>query len=204
MKRVLLSFLALASLSLLAAVDSGTITGRVSNAVTGAYLEGAEVSVVGQSAIALTARDGSFTLLTAPGAHTLRVYYTGLDVASKSVSLTGGQVAEVNVALNSAIQLMESFTVSSSRQGEAASITKQRNAPNIVNVVAIETFGDVADGNLGNFMVRLPGVAAEETSNGDIIGVKIRGTPAELNSVNLDGVRMSNASKRVSLEAFGV
>src|SRR5262249_36758425 len=79
------------------------------------------------------------------------------------------------------------------RTGGAASITKQHNANNVVNVVAIDAFGAVADGNLGNFMVRLPGISAEETSNGDIIGIKVRGTPAELNSVNLDGVRVSAA-----------
>jgi len=174
------------------AADTGTVTGRVSNAATGAYLEGAEVSVVGQSATALTARDGSFTLVTPPGAYTLRVYYTGLDVASKSVSVTSGRSAEVNVALNSDIRLMESFTVSSSRQGEAASITKQRNADNVKNVVSMDTFGSVADGNVGNFMVRLPGVSGE-FENGEVVGIKIRGTPVEFSALNVDGVRASGA-----------
>ena len=40
---------------------TGTITGRVANAVTGGYLEGAEVSVAGAAAV-LTDRNGGFTL----------------------------------------------------------------------------------------------------------------------------------------------
>ncbi len=176
------------------AADTGTITGRISNVATGAYLEGAEVRVSELSLLTLTARDGSFAFATMPaGAHTLRIYYTGLEVTTKSVMVDAGKTSDIAVALTTVAQVMEAFTVASSREGQAASITKQRNAPNVVNVVAIDTFGDVADGNLGNFLVWLPGVASEGTSNGDIIGVKIRGTPAELSSVSLDGVRISNA-----------
>ena len=185
-------FLAVATISLFAQ-SGGAITGRVSHAATGANLEGAEVSLAGLASV-LTARDGSFVIPNVPrGTHAVRVRYTGLGSSTKTVEIAASLGATVDFSLSSGVTLLGAYTVTSAREGEAASITKQRNAPNVVNVVAIETFGDVADGNLGNFMVRLPGVAAEETSNGDIIGIKIRGTPAELNSVNLDGVRVSNA-----------
>lgn len=194
MKTRLLALFAFVFTSLLVAAESGTITGRVSNAATGAYLEGAEVSVVGQSAITLTARDGSFILSALPvGVHSIRVYYTGFEVATKPLTVPAGQVTELNVALNSGIKMLETFTVSSSRLGEAASITKQRNADNIMNVVSMEAFGNVADGNIGNFMVRLPGVSADY-ENGEVIGIKVRGTPPEFNAVNIDGVRTANAS----------
>ena len=190
---ILTAFVAL-SLAAASVPAQGTVAGRVSNGTTGANLEGAEVTLDSAPVPVLTARDGSFVLSNVPpGVHSLRVFYTGLDPVTKSIEVSAGRSTSADFALASGITRMEAFTVSSAREGEAASITKQRNAPNVVNVVAIETFGDVADGNLGNFMVRLPGVAAEETSNGDIIGIKIRGTPAELNSVSLDGVRVSNA-----------
>ena len=191
-------FFACASLILGAAAfaqpSTALIRGTVSNSTTGNLLEGAEVTIPSLGLRTLTDRDGSFVLANVPpGSHGLRVSYTGMEAQSTTVDARAGQPAEVRITLGEGPQQLEAFVVASTRQGEAASITKQRHAANIVNVVAIDTFGDVADGNLGNFMVRLPGVAAEETSNGDIIGIKIRGTPAELNSVNLDGVRVSNA-----------
>lgn len=192
MKAPLFALLALAGTSLLHAAAAGTITGRVSHAATGAYLEGAEVSLVGQAALVFTARDGSFTLAAPPGTHTVRVHYTGLEIATKPVAVAAGQAAEFNVTLTSGVQLMETFTVSSSRQGEAASITKQRTADNVKHVVSTDAFGSVADGNIGNFMVRLAGVAGE-FENGEVVGIRIRGTPVEFSALNVDGVRAAGA-----------
>lgn len=173
---------------------SGTLRGVVSHAATGNLLEGAEVSVPALGLRTFSNRDGSFTVSgVRSGSHVVRFFYTGLESQTVTVDVHGTENPPIRAALNEGVQQLDAFVVSGTRQGEAASITKQRNAPNVVNVVAIDTFGDVADGNLGNFLVRLPGVGAEETSNGDIIGIKIRGTPAELSSVNLDGVRVSNA-----------
>ena len=197
--RAFLAFLGIASLAFISPaaaqnIATGTIRGIVSHGTTGSLLEGAEVTVPGTSLRTFTNRDGTFTLTNLPaGSHTVRIFYTGLESETKTVDVGSGSVAQLRVTLGEGAQQLEAFVVSTTRHGEAASITKQRNAPNVVNVVAIDTFGDVADGNLGNFLVRLPGVSAEETSNGDIIGIKIRGTPPELSSVNLDGVRVSNA-----------
>lgn len=189
-----IAFAVLASSMLAQSPAPGSIRGVVSNATTGNLLEGAEVSVPALGLRTLTDRDGSFVLNLVPaGTQSVRVFYTGLEPQTATVDVRPGAAAQTRVSLGDDAQQLEAFVVSSTRQGEAASITKQRNAANVVNVVAIDTFGDVADGNIGNFMVRLPGVAAEETSNGDIIGIKIRGTPAEYSAVNLDGVRVSNA-----------
>ncbi|MDO8540973.1 MAG: TonB-dependent receptor [Opitutaceae bacterium] len=172
----------------------GSIRGTVSHATTGNLLEGAEVSIPALGMRTFTNRDGTFALGNVPpGSHVVRFFYTGLDSQTTPFLVRAGETTQAPVVLGEGALKLDAFVVSSTRQGEAAAITKQRNADNIVNVVAIDTFGDVADGNLGNFLVRLPGVGAEETSNGDIIGIKIRGTPAELSSVNLDGVRVSNA-----------
>lgn len=171
---------------------TGTVTGRIVNASTGAYLEGAEVTV-GNALPVLTDREGAFTVsAVTAGNQTLRVYYTGLDAGTQSVDVRAGQRTEANVSLGSSIQQLAAFTVSSSREGEAASITKQRNADNVVNVVSTEAFGAVADGNIGNFMVRLPGVAGE-FENGEMVGIKIRGTPVEFSALNVDGVRAAGA-----------
>ncbi len=172
---------------------TGSISGRVSHATTGAYIEGAEVTV-GAAFPVLTDREGGFLITAVPaGAQSVRVSYTGFDVATQLVQVRAGQATEVSVSLGTAILQLAAFTVSTSREGEAASIVKQRNAANVMNVVSMEAFGNVADGNVGNFMVRLPGVAADY-ENGEVLGIKIRGTPPELSAINVDGVRVANAS----------
>jgi len=176
-----------------AQVAVGTVTGRVVNADTGAYLEGAEVSI-GNISPVRTDRNGFFTIdRISAGQQMLRVYYTGLDVATPSVTVSAGQTAYLDVSLSAGVVQLETLVVSAEREGNAASITKQRYADNVKSVVATDAFGNVADGNIGNFMARLPGIAGEDAINSDIIGIKIRGTPAELSAVNVDGVRSSGA-----------
>jgi iron complex outermembrane receptor protein len=172
----------------------GAVAGRVAHAATGAYLEGAEVSVSGSALTTLTGRDGTYTLLGVPvGPQTLSVYYTGLNVETKRIEVRAGQTTDATLALGAGAVQLGAFTVSASRDGEAASITKQRNADNVVNVVSTDAFGAVADGNIGNFMVRLAGVAGDY-ANGEVVGIKIRGAPAEFTAVNVDGVRAANAN----------
>jgi TonB-dependent receptor len=189
---LLILLIAAGSCPLRAQSGSGSVAGRVVNAATGAYLEGAEVSAGGGAAV-LTDRNGAFRLDGVPaGTQRLRVFYTGLDVATPSVDVRPGQAASIDVALTSAVLQLAAFTVSADREGEAASITRQRTAANVVNVVSTDAFGSVADGNIGNLMVRLPGVSGE-FENGEVVGIRIRGTPVEFSALNVDGVRASGA-----------
>jgi len=187
--------LGLASVSspALAQGAEGTIVGRVQNDSTRAFLEGAQVSVAGTSLRAVTARDGSFTLMRVPaGTQILNVSYTGLDAESQQVEVGAGQTVQALVNLSTEVYHLDEFSVAGLREGNAASITKQRNAPNLVNVVSMDTFGNVADGNIGNFLQNLPGVSVNKEA-GDIVGINLRGTPPDLNAVTLDGVRTSAA-----------
>ena len=174
------------------ATSRGSVAGRVVNAATGAYLAGAEVSVDGGGSV-LTDRDGTFRLESvAPGSRRLRVFYTGLEVATPAVEVRSGQTATVDVPLSVGALQLAAFTVSADREGEAASLTRQRTAANVVNVVSTDAFGSVADGNIGNLMVRLPGVSGE-FENGEVVGIRIRGTPVEFSALNVDGVRAAGA-----------
>ena len=175
----------------------GTIKGNVRNANTGQYLEGAEVTVVERAASTLTARDGSFSFPALPaGKYTIRVHYTGLDERTLPLEVTDGSVANLPVALTAEVYNLEPFVVAGLREGNAASITEQRNADAIKNVVAMDAFGNVADGNIGNFLQRLPGIAGIQEV-GDVVGISVRGLPPEANSVSVDGTRSASASSTI-------
>src|SRR5699024_6424209 len=138
-------------------------------------------------------RDGSFSLTRVPaGTQNLRVFYTGLDTRNISVAVKAGETVSVPVTLNSEVYQLEAFSVAGERQGSAAAITAQRNAPNLVSVVSTDAYGDVADGNIANFIQNVSGVAVLKQS-GDLVGIGVRGAPPELNSVMLDGTRFASA-----------
>ena len=175
---------------------TGTITGAVSNASTGANLEGAEVTMTPGNITVLTSRDGRFALPNvAAGVHTLTVSYSGLDAKTVEARVAPGATAHYEVGLGSAVYQLSKFVVEGEREGNALAITQRRNAANVKDVISADAFGNVADLNLGNFLLRMPGVSKEE-SEGEIIRIQIRGVNSNLNSVSVDGTRGANGSTR--------
>ncbi len=183
--------------------EVGTVAGLVSNAGTRTNLEGAVITVVELGRRVLSDPSGRFQLSNLPaGTYTLLVSYTGLDSRQEQIEVRPGQTSLRNVELTSQIYELESFVVTGDREGNALSITKQRNATNVMNVVATDTYGNVSEGNLGNFMQRLPGVGTNEEV-GDITGIIIRGTPPGWSAVNVDGTRASSANASSGIAFMG-
>ncbi|MSU48186.1 MAG: TonB-dependent receptor [Opitutus sp.] len=175
---------------------TGGVTGTVSNTSTGHNLDGAEVTLTPGGVSTLTTRDGRFIFAQiAPGTYTLGVTYTGLDPKTIDVRVSPGATSTHDVGLSSTVYQLSKFVVEGDREGNALAITQQRNAANVKNVIAADAFGNIADLNLGNFLLRMPGVSKEE-SEGEIIRVRIRGVDANLNSLSIDGTRSSNGSTR--------
>src|SRR5215208_4945163 len=135
------------------------------------------------------ARDGQFILPSvAPGSYTLKVSYSGLDLKTVDARVTAGATAKYDVGLSSQVYQLSKFVVEGEREGNALAITTRRNAGNVKEVISADAFGTIADLNLGNFMLRLPGVSKEE-SEGEIIRIQVRGVDANLNALSIDGTR---------------
>ena len=196
-------FLFLAA-SLIAAVPTGSISGRIQNVVTGQYLNNVRVSVKGTDLVAFTDQSGSYRLAGVPGGEVvLEAFYTGLDAQEIRLTVAPGQIVERDVALTSAARYgpdgtvkLDSFVVSTSREtdGEAIAINEQRFAANIKNVVAADSLGDVMDGNVGEFLKFLPGITAEydTESGGSVASVSVRGFPSSMAVLSTDGMEMAN------------
>lgn len=183
---------------------AGTITGRVQNVATEAYLEGAAVTLEPSGRTTLTARDGSFIFSSLPAAdYRVSVSYTGLDSTTVSIALPPGQTVSREIPLTSQIYAMSAFTVAGEREGNALAITQQRNAPNVKTVLSADAFGNIADQNIGNLLVRLPGIA-EEIGEGEIVSVSIRGIASDMNAVTMDGTRGANGATGAMTRGFSV
>lgn len=173
---------------------TGELSGDVSHAVTKAALDGAVVELVGTNRKTLTDSSGQFTFRNLPpGDYAVAVSYTGLDSVTSRAQVSTGSQARLPVQLTSGLYTLEAFSVTAEREGNAAAITRQRNASNMINVVALDAYGDIADGNIGNFIRKLPGVATQN-AEGDIVGVMLRGAPPSMSMISLDGTQLTAAA----------
>lgn len=170
-----------------------TIVGQVSNAATRSFLEGALVEVIGTTRSAVTDREGAFRLAGIPaGSVTLQVSFAGLDVQRVPLRVTAGETLVRNVELTADVYRMEKFTVAGEREGTAKAETLQRQAPNVKVVVSSDTFGNVADGNIGDLLQHMTGITANYNGP-DVRSVSIRGVGGDLNSVTMDGQQVASS-----------
>ncbi len=181
---------------------TGAITGRVFNPATGEYVQNAEVRLQGTNRVVTSANDGSFSLPNVPaGSATVQVSYTGYDTATVRLDVAPGVTARADVNLTSvryqqeatgeAVK-MQAFTVSTEREGNAKAIMDQKQSMNVSNIVAAETFGNTAEGNVGEFLKYLPGIQLDYVE-ADARNPRIRGLPAQFTSVTFGGMDLASA-----------
>ena len=175
-----------------AAEATAVISGTVSNTATGNLLQGAKVDIPQLGLSALTDNTGRYVLNVPPGAHELVVSYTGLDSARQQVSIAAGARSTKNFDLTTGIYQMQEFRVTGEREGGAAAITAQRNADNVKNVVAMDSFGNLPNMSAGELAIRLPGIAGNLDEEGNVTGLTVRGMGPTLNRVTVDGALISN------------
>jgi iron complex outermembrane recepter protein len=170
------------------AADTGIVTGSVSNTATGNLLEGAKLEVPQLGLIALTDETGRFVLNNVPaGTHEVVASYIGLDPVRAQITVTAGQRTLRDFDLTSGIYKLDVFKVTGEREGGAAAITAQRNADNLKNVVAMDSFGNLPNMNAAEVVTRLPGVVGNLSDENLVSGFTIRGIGAGLNTLTMDG-----------------
>jgi TonB-dependent receptor len=178
----------------------GTITGRVFNPNTGEYLRNAQVRIVETGQTAVSEGGGEFRLAPVrPGTATVTVTYTGYRTATATVTVAPGAAVTQDFDLvstndasgESGIVKLGQFVVSTEREGAAKAIMDQRNSMNITNTVASDTFGDNAEGNVGEFLKHLPGVELD-LFYGEVRTVRLGGLGSEYTSVTMDGIALAS------------
>jgi len=184
------------------AAATGTIIGRVFHPATGEYVSSAEVRVAGTELVAVTQSDGTYRLPGVPaGTAVLTVVYTGTTSEKATLSIAPGQTVTRDFDLASAstgprgaasdIHKLGAFVVSSEREGNAKAIMEQRNSMNLTNSVSSDFFGDVAEGNVGEFLKNMPGVDIEYVGP-DSRGPRLRGLDPQYIGVSVDGFKMAS------------
>jgi TonB-dependent receptor len=203
-----------AALALAASASSlwadGRVTGRVTAAATQSGLPGAEITVAGSSARAVTAADGSFTLSLPAGKYELTSYYLGYPSQTLTLTVTDETTTPARFALGATddVVTLESFTVEGTREGQARALNQQRTSTNLTSIISSDLSGQFPDKTIADAVKRLPGVTVEtDTDTGGSEGryITIRGMNADFNAVSINGVRasvsdFSGLSRRVPLD----
>src|ERR1044071_7161035 len=89
---------------------------------------------------------------------------------------------------------LDDFVVSTSREmsGSALAINEQRFAANMKNVVATDQFGDIAEGNVAEFLKFMPGVNIDN-AGGNARDISLNGVPSICVPVTIDGFGLASA-----------
>ena len=181
-----------ASLLLGRSAVAATLTGNVSNLATGNLLEGARIEIPALRVNALTDNTGRYVLPALPaGTHEVVVTYTGLDIVRSTITVGADQVATRNFDLTTGIYKLDAFKVTGEREGGAAAITAARNAENLKNIAATDSFGNLPNLNAGEVAIRLPGIYGELDAGGNLSGFTVRGMTSGLNTVTMDGAMLT-------------
>ncbi len=190
-------------LPLFAAAQSaatGTISGRIFNPATGEYVRNAQIRVDGRAETIVSGDGGAYSITNVPaGEATLRVIFIGYQPLTARVTVPAGgavkrdfELAHLEAASGDGPMKLQKFTVSSEREGNAKALMQQRNSMDITNSVASDVFGDVAEGNVGEFLKHMPGVELDLVQ-GEIRTIRLRGLDSEYTQVSLDGVSLASA-----------
>lgn len=190
---------------------TGSIAGRVSNVGNSKYVGNAVVSVVGTKEETLTNDYGEYHLHNLPaGEVKLHVVSGGLDAETATVTVVAGQTVTHDFDLTSAERYgedktvkLDTFVVSANREfeGNAIATNEQRYAKGLKVVMASDAFGDVTEGNVGEFLKFLPGVTVDYVA-ADVRTVSVRGFAASFTSVYLDGMPITSSNSGAAGRQF--
>ena len=201
---------------------TGTIQGRVYNPAAKEYVGNAEVRLEGTTQMTFTENDGAFRFdNVAAGPASITVNFTGYISAKEAFNVTPGlpAVREINLLTTAEapkkdgeIIQLQAFTVSSEREGNSKAIMAQRRNMNISTSVSSDIFGDVTDGNVGEFLKYLPGVDLDYVES-EARGPRLGGMDSQYVGVSFDGMRGASAdalrgngaaSRATSFEGFSI
>jgi TonB-dependent receptor len=182
---------------------TGLITGRVFNPATREYIRNAEVHVEGTALSAVSEEGGYYRLTNVPaGAATVVATYTGHQTARASVNVSAGTTTTQDFELaptsdaprkNDEVLTLSAFVVETEREGQAKAISEQKTAMNVKTVVASDNFGDIAEGNIGEFLKFMPGITLDYVET-DTRAARMGGMEARYGYVTLDGGTIANTS----------
>jgi TonB-linked SusC/RagA family outer membrane protein len=191
--------LALASVAPVAAQGTGTVRGKVIDAITQRPLAGAQVLIEGTTLGGLANANGDYLVLNVPaGSHVVRVEMLGFATQTQEVLVSSGGTAVADFQLRQEAIALDQIVVTGTAGGQ-----QKRAIGNSVASVAVE--GITEEASIANvqelLQARTPGltILSNAGSAGASSRIRIRGA-GSLNAglepiVYMDGVRIESGTQ---------
>ena len=179
-----------------ASAQTGTVTGRVTDAATGMPVFGAQVLVVGTTLGTMVGEDGQFRLPNVPvGAREIRARLIGYQAATVPVSVTAGGTTNVSIAMTASAAALEAVVVTGTagdtRRRAIGNSVATIDVGEVVSRASISNISEVLQSKTPGLTL-IPGSGSAGTSS----NLRLRGA-GSLNAGNaptiyVDGVRISD------------
>ncbi|MDP0501673.1 MAG: TonB-dependent receptor [Verrucomicrobiota bacterium JB022] len=186
-----------------------TVTGRVQDVATREYLNRARVQVEGTNISTLTNNYGEFRLSGVPSGN-VNLVVSSTGFYPETVAVDSSSPERLNVSLRSMAATraeedevfeLEAYEVRGESDAIAAALNVQRYSDTARTVVDSGAFGNVTEGNIGEFVKFLPGISIDYVA-ADARTIEVRGLGANLTQVTVDGNQMASASSSSSNRQF--
>lgn len=203
---VLVALAILAVPALAAAQDNGRITGRVTDSTGEVPFQDARVSLPDLDRSTVSDRNGEFLFDDVPaGEYEIVAEYVGAEPTTATATVTAGETARVDLVIGQDVSRLQNILVVGQTAGQAAALSRQREATNVKTVVASDFIGQFPDQNVAESLQRIPGVSVARDQGEGRFAI-IRGLDPGFNSTTINGVRVpgpEDDTRAVNLDVIG-
>lgn len=170
---------------------SGTLTGRVTDAETGAALAGARLSVEGQEGSTYSDSAGFFELSgIEPGSIVLITEFLGYPDQRSNGTVQAGGLAQINVSMGGDLR-MGAVVVQGQLSEMNKSLSQERAADSLVSIAAADVIGQFPDRNIAETLQRVSGVTLRSQTGEGSFAV-LRGVLPQLSTATVNGQRLQS------------
>jgi hypothetical protein len=187
--KFIFSILLLSSVSLFG--QNGTIRGTIIDDATGETVPFANVFVNETQTGTTSDLDGAFTLKLDPGTYTVEFSFIGYSTLNVSeVLVTADEITPLDVRMEEETAVLEEIVVTAKqiRNTEAAVLTIQKKAPQLLDGISSQTFKKIGDSNAASAIKRVTGVSVEGNKYVFVRGLGDRYTKSILNGMDVPGL----------------
>jgi len=177
-------FLTLLGVSFYGHAQTGTLTGKIKDKLTGEPIIGATIAVVGTSKGASSDFNGDYTIPLDPGTYKVSISYVSYKTQTQeNVKITAGQSTTLAINLETSATELSAVTVTGARQTntEVSLIKEIKNSNVVVSGMSAEQITRTQDRDASETVRRIPGVTV--VNNRFIV---IRGMAERYNTVMLN------------------
>ncbi len=171
--------------------EMGTLRGRVVD-TTDQFLSGAAVYIKELNRGVACDANGYYTFQALPkGDYSVEVTYVGYNTTTESVKITANETALLNIKMDEGTTI-ENVVVTSVMKGQSRALSSQKSALNMMDVISSDQSSKYPDSNIGDALKRISGVNVQYDQGEARFG-QVRGTPADMSSVTINGDRLPSA-----------